>query len=66
MSGPVASGGARITDRRQLVEYLAAGSKPAAQWRIGTEHEKFVFRRDDLTPPPYAGQRGIERAARPA
>jgi glutamate--cysteine ligase len=60
MSGPVASGGARITDRRQLVEYLAAGSKPAAEWRIGTEHEKFVFRRDDLSPAPYAGPRGIE------
>jgi glutamate--cysteine ligase len=60
MSGPVASDGARITDRRQLVEYLAAGSKPAAQWRIGTEHEKFVFRRDDLSPAPYAGPRGIE------
>jgi glutamate--cysteine ligase len=60
MSGPVASGGARITDRRQLVEYLASGSKPAAQWRIGTEHEKFVFRRDDLSPAPYAGPRGIE------
>ncbi|HEY7989999.1 MAG TPA: glutamate--cysteine ligase [Stellaceae bacterium] len=59
MSGPVASGGARITDRRQLVEYLASGSKPAAQWRIGTEHEKFVFRRDDLSRAPYAGPRGI-------
>jgi glutamate--cysteine ligase len=60
MSGPVASGGARITDRRQLVDYLAAGCKPAADWRIGTEHEKFVFRRDDLSPAPYAGPRGIE------
>ncbi|HEX4111801.1 MAG TPA: glutamate--cysteine ligase, partial [Stellaceae bacterium] len=60
MSGPVASDGAHITDRRQLVEYLASGSKPAAQWRIGTEHEKFVFRRDDLSPAPYGGPRGIE------
>ena len=60
MSGPVASGGARITDRRQLVEYLASGSKPAAEWRIGTEHEKFVFRQDDLSRAPYAGPRGIE------
>jgi glutamate--cysteine ligase len=60
MSGPVTSGGARITDRRQLVEYLASGSKPAAQWRIGTEHEKFVFRRDTLAPASYAGARGIE------
>jgi glutamate--cysteine ligase len=59
MSGPVASGSALITNPSQLVEYLAAGSKPAAQWRIGTEHEKFVFRRDDLSPAPYAGPRSI-------
>ena len=37
-----------ITDKRQLVEYLEAGCKPPAHWRIGTEHEKFVFRRSDL------------------
>ena len=60
MSGPVDSGGGRITDRRQLIEYLAAGGKPAAQWRVGTEHEKFVFRLDDLSPAPYDGPRGIE------
>jgi len=60
MSVPVASGGARITDRRQLVDYLASGSKPANEWRIGTEHEKFVFRLDTHTPAPYAGPRGIE------
>jgi glutamate--cysteine ligase, plant type len=49
-----------ITDRRQLVEALVAGGKPATQWRIGTEHEKFGFRRDDLRPPAFAGERGIE------
>ena len=59
MSGPVASGSALITSRVQLVEYLAAGAKPPAQWRIGTEHEKFVFRRADLSPAPYAGPAGI-------
>jgi glutamate--cysteine ligase len=59
MSVPVASGGARITDRRQLVEYLAAGAKPPSDWRIGTEHEKFVFRRADLSPARYAGPDGI-------
>ena len=37
----------------QLASYFEAGCKPAAQFRIGTEHEKFGFRRDDLTPPPY-------------
>jgi len=49
-----------ITDRRQLVEVLASGEKPSAQWRIGTEHEKFGFRLDDLRPPTFDGAQGIE------
>ena len=59
MSAPSQSGGAPITDKRQLIEYLAAGCKPPADWRIGTEHEKFVFRRADLHPVPYEGADGI-------
>ena len=59
MSAPSHSGGAPITDKRQLIEYLAEGSKPASDWRIGTEHEKFIFRREDLRPVDYAGERGI-------
>ncbi|HXP31739.1 MAG TPA: glutamate--cysteine ligase [Stellaceae bacterium] len=59
MSAPSASGGEPITDRRQLVEYLAAGAKPRERWRIGTEHEKFVFRRADLRPVGYDGSQGI-------
>ncbi|MFU8877094.1 MAG: glutamate--cysteine ligase, partial [Wenzhouxiangellaceae bacterium] len=42
-----------------LIEYLAAGCKPRAQWRIGTEHEKFAFRMRDLSPLPYEGPDGI-------
>ena len=49
-----------ITDRRELVEYLASGNKPSTDWRIGTEHEKFGFRTDDLRPPTFDGERGIE------
>ncbi|MBX3700744.1 MAG: glutamate--cysteine ligase [Dokdonella sp.] len=48
-----------IRDRQQLVDYIAAGEKPAALWRIGTEHEKFGFRLDDLRPPGWDGERGI-------
>src|SRR5882757_5366670 len=59
MSAPPTSTGEPITSKRQLVEYLAAGSKPASAWRIGTEHEKFVFRRSDLRPVPYDGPDGI-------
>ncbi|KAG1253834.1 hypothetical protein G6F65_017292 [Rhizopus arrhizus] len=49
-----------ITDRSQLVEVIASGEKPRTQWRIGTEHEKFGFRLDDLRPPTFDGERGIE------
>ncbi len=49
-----------ITDRNELVATLASGEKPKAQWRIGTEHEKFGFRLDDLRPPTFDGERGIE------
>jgi glutamate--cysteine ligase len=59
MSAPPTSSGEQITSRRQLVEYLAAGCKPAERWRIGTEHEKFIFRRRDLRPAHYAGPDGI-------
>ncbi len=48
-----------ITDPRQLVEYLVRGSKPESHWRIGTEHEKFVFRLADRCPVPYEGDAGI-------
>ncbi|WP_240097351.1 glutamate--cysteine ligase [Thermomonas flagellata] len=60
MSGPSTASDTPITDRRQLVEVLTSGEKPRAAWRIGTEHEKFGFRLDDLRPPPFDGERGIE------
>jgi glutamate--cysteine ligase len=56
--------GEPITDKRQLVEYLEAGCKPPAAWRIGTEHEKFVFRRSDLRRVPYEGPDGISALLR--
>jgi glutamate--cysteine ligase len=59
MSGPSLSGGEPITDKRQLVSFIEAGAKPRERWRIGTEHEKFVFRRSDLRPVPYDGPDGI-------
>ncbi|MEL6289957.1 MAG: glutamate--cysteine ligase [Pseudomonadota bacterium] len=50
-----------IEDHAQLVAHLEAGSKSKANWRIGTEHEKFGFTTDDLSPVPYEGDRGIRR-----
>ena len=48
-----------VETRDDLVQWIAAGEKPIAQWRIGTEHEKFVFQTGTLAPVPYAGPRGI-------
>ncbi len=53
MSNPGDADDTPITSVRQLADYIAVGCKPAAQFRIGTEHEKFGFRRVDLLPPPY-------------
>jgi glutamate--cysteine ligase len=48
-----------VGSRDDLVAWIAAGSKPAELWRIGTEHEKFLFHVDTLQPVPYAGPRGV-------
>ena len=53
------SGGGLIEHERQLAEYMESGSKPAADWRIGTEHEKFGWLTDSRMPLPYAGDRSI-------
>ncbi|HUJ37605.1 MAG TPA: glutamate--cysteine ligase [Hyphomicrobium sp.] len=48
-----------VRSRDDLIGWIAAGAKPRNDWRIGTEHEKFVFHTDTLTPVPYAGERSI-------
>ena len=53
------SGGGLIESVAQLAEYMEAGNKPAADWRIGTEHEKFCWLTDSRLPLPYAGERSI-------
>jgi len=46
-----------IESKADLVSYLAAGSKPdRSTWRIGSEHEKFVFYRPDNSPLSYEPQ----------
>src|SRR3546814_3210231 len=64
MSSPSHASDMSITDRDQLVAYIASGEKPRTDWRIGTEHEKFGFRLDDLRPPEFDGERGIESLLR--
>ncbi len=57
MSNPGAADDTPVTSIAQMAAYIASGCKPRAQWRIGTEHEKFPFRLADLAPPDY--QHGI-------
>lgn len=46
-----------IEAKSQLVEYLEAGNKPdRSSWRIGSEHEKFIFYRPDNSPLTYKRQ----------
>jgi glutamate--cysteine ligase len=39
-----------------LVRWFEAGSKPKSAWRVGAEHEKFVFRLGSHDPVPYEPQ----------
>jgi len=59
VSGPSAVKETPISGRSELVDYIASGEKPPADWRIGTEHEKFGFRLDDLRAPTWEGPHGI-------
>ena len=61
MSTKVSNGGASapIQGKEDLIDFLAQGCKPADQWKIGTEHEKFVYCRESLKPVPYEGKGGI-------
>ncbi len=46
-------------EKRDLVRYVESGCTPSTEWAIGTEHEKFGYRLDDLRPLPYDGPAGI-------
>ncbi len=47
-----------INHKNQLIDMLTKGCKPKSEWKIGTEHEKFVYYKDDFSPVPYHGQDG--------
>ncbi len=48
-----------IESRDDLIAWIAAGERPAGDLLIGTEHEKFVFRKKGLAPVSYEGRDGI-------
>jgi glutamate--cysteine ligase len=48
-----------IDSREDLLAPFVRGEKPKDDWRIGTEHEKFVYRRADYRAPSYDEPGGI-------
>ncbi|MEA3057328.1 MAG: glutamate--cysteine ligase, partial [Sphingomonadales bacterium] len=48
-----------IESRADLIAVFAGGEKPSSDWRIGTEHEKFVYRTADHRAPSYDESGGI-------
>jgi len=48
-----------IDSRADLLSVFAGGEKPRDDWRIGTEHEKFVYRCADQRAPSYEEPGGI-------
>jgi glutamate--cysteine ligase len=61
MSTRTAAEGAdpQIETRADLISVFADGEKPRERWRIGTEHEKFVFFEDSHRAPSYEERGGI-------
>jgi glutamate--cysteine ligase len=49
----------RIESREQLIAPIEAGEKSPDRWRIGTEHEKLVYKTSDHRAPSYDERGGI-------
>ncbi|MCF6302863.1 MAG: glutamate--cysteine ligase [Devosiaceae bacterium] len=48
-----------MENKSDMINALSKGCKPKDDWRIGTEHEKFVFYKSDNSQVPYHGETGI-------
>ena len=59
VSIPSAQNATPVTSRNQLVEFLESGCKPRAEWRVGTEHEKFAYDAVTHAPLAYDAPNGI-------
>ena len=53
------SDSAPIESRDDLVAVFSGGEKRPEDWRIGTEHEKFVYRTSDHRAPSWEEPGGI-------
>ena len=48
-----------ISKKEDLINYFNEGAKPKNEWKIGTEHEKFLFDLKNKNPIPYDGDVSI-------
>jgi glutamate--cysteine ligase len=48
-----------IETKADMIAVFSGGEKPKERWRIGTEHEKFVYRTEDRRAPSYDEPGGI-------
>ena len=49
-----------IQSKEDLIKPFQNGEKKPSDFKIGTEHEKFVFHIDTLKPVSFSGKSGIE------
>ena len=60
MTTKTSAGDTRVIESRdQLIAHFATGEKPVERWRIGTEHEKFVYATGDHHAPAWGEPAGI-------
>ena len=50
----------RIESKDELIEAISKGEKSPLDFKIGTEHEKFVFNISDFSPVEYDSKNGIK------
>ena len=62
MSGPTQADPRPLESKAELIEALSSGEKPRQDWRIGTEHEKFVFHQARPSSLGAAQQSGMQGA----
>ena len=46
-------------EKNDLIDWFVSGEKPREDWKIGTEHEKFVFHENSFKRVGYFGKSGI-------
>ena len=45
--------------KKDLLNWFKLGEKPKENWKIGTEHEKFIFHENSFNRVGYFGKSGI-------